>query len=398
MDSSLSLSPSFNKDFREFDGDKVSYDFGFKLRLNEDGAEEEDEEFSFVSVNADGSTVSADDVFQNGQIRPVFPLFNQDLLFADEDGSVSRSEDGDVSPRASPTKVFVKDSLEPVGPYCEWKRDDGITVEATSPDRCKKSNSTGFSKLRRVRDLMLRSNSDGKDAFVLLNHPFPFSVSAAKMEKKNGKEEKKTKVKGVGEKPPNGKKEKSEKTAASAHEKLYVRNRAIREGDKRRSYLPIRQISSLLISVTWISLSKSPKGTEMAESKPLRKPVFTKVDQLRPGTSGHTLTVKVVSTKMVLQKGRADGPQVRQLRIAECLVGDETGMIIFTARNDQVDLMKEGATVTFRNAKIDMFKGSMRLAVDKWGRIEAAEPASFSVKEDNNLSLIEYELVNVVEE
>ncbi|KAA3482979.1 Nucleic acid-binding protein [Gossypium australe] len=165
----------------------------------------------------------------------------------------------------------------------------------------------------------------------------------------------------------------------------------------------------------------------MAESKSLRKPVFTKVDQLRPGTIGHTLTVKVVNTKMVLQKGRADGPQVRQMRIAECLVGDETGMIIFTARNEQVlrddalgvlvhsaayilistnahlfilvvDLMKEGTTITLRNAKIDMFKGSMRLAVDKWGRVEVAEPANFNVKEDNNLSLIEYELVNVVEE
>lgn len=60
--------------------------------------------------------------------------------------------------------------------------------------------------------------------------------------------------------------------------------------------------------------------------------------------------------------------------------------------------MKEGSTVTLRNAKIDMFKGSMRLAVDKWGRIDIAEePADFAVKEDNNLSLIEYELVNVVE-
>jgi replication factor A1 len=45
-----------------------------------------------------------------------------------------------------------------------------------------------------------------------------------------------------------------------------------------------------------------------------------------------------------------------------------------------------------------MFKGSMRLAVDKWGRIEVTEPAKFIVKEDNNLSLVEYELVNVVEE
>lgn len=137
----------------------------------------------------------------------------------------------------------------------------------------------------------------------------------------------------------------------------------------------------------------------MAEPKPgMRKPVFTKVDQLRPGTSGHTLTVKVVTAKMVLQKGRPDGSQVRQMRIAECLVGDETGVIVFTARNEQVDLVKAASTVILRNAKIDMFRGSMRLAVDKWGRVEVTEDADFEVKEDNNLSLVEYELVNVVEE
>lgn len=63
-----------------------------------------------------------------------------------------------------------------------------------------------------------------------------------------------------------------------------------------------------------------------------------------------------------------------------------------------VEMMKAGNTVIIRNAKIDMFKGSMRLAVDKWGRIEVTDPAEFVVKEDNNLSLIEYELVNAVEE
>ncbi|KAL2528846.1 Nucleic acid-binding [Forsythia ovata] len=137
----------------------------------------------------------------------------------------------------------------------------------------------------------------------------------------------------------------------------------------------------------------------MAETKSaMRKPVFTKVDQLRPGTNGHNLVVKVVSANVVMQKGRPDGPQPRQVRIAECLVGDETGTIVFTARNEQVDLMNPETTVILRNAKIDMFKGSMRLAVDKWGRVEVTEPASFTVKEDNNLSLVEYELVNVVEE
>lgn len=57
--------------------------------------------------------------------------------------------------------------------------------------------------------------------------------------------------------------------------------------------------------------------------------------------------------------------------------------------------MKSGATVILRNAKIDMFKDTMRLVVDKWGRIEVTEPATFDVKQDNNLSLVEYELVNV---
>ncbi|KQK03500.1 uncharacterized protein At4g28440 [Brachypodium distachyon] len=143
----------------------------------------------------------------------------------------------------------------------------------------------------------------------------------------------------------------------------------------------------------------STAAAQGGEKPALRKPVFVKVDQLKPGTNGHTLVVKVVSANPVPGRTRPGAPasSSRPPRIAECLVGDETGTIIFTARNDQVDVLKPGATAILRNAKIDMFKCSMRLAVDKWGRVEAAEPASFTVKEDNNLSQVEYELVNVAE-
>ncbi|KAH0751462.1 hypothetical protein KY290_004682 [Solanum tuberosum] len=133
-----------------------------------------------------------------------------------------------------------------------------------------------------------------------------------------------------------------------------------------------------------------------SDAKPgLRKPVFVKVENLTPGTNGHTLIVKVLESSTVLQKGRSVSPHLRNTRIAECLIGDETGTILFTARNDQVDLMKADATVILRNAKIDMFKSTMRLAVDKWGRIEVTEPTAFEVKQDSNLSLVEYELVNM---
>ncbi|XP_061994887.1 uncharacterized protein At4g28440-like [Rosa rugosa] len=109
----------------------------------------------------------------------------------------------------------------------------------------------------------------------------------------------------------------------------------------------------------------------------------TKVEKLRPDTSDVTLTVKVVSTKIV------------GMQFADCLVGDETGVIVFRATNDQVDLMKEGLTVTLQNAKVDMFNDSMRLVVDESGSVQVAEPAGFTVKEDSNLSLIQASIGNV---
>lgn len=74
-----------------------------------------------------------------------------------------------------------------------------------------------------------------------------------------------------------------------------------------------------------------------------RKPVFVKVEDLKPGTNGHNLTVKVVSSKPVTNKAPTSSnprsmaplnPRPRP-RISECLVGDDTGTIIFTARNEQ---------------------------------------------------------------
>jgi len=131
------------------------------------------------------------------------------------------------------------------------------------------------------------------------------------------------------------------------------------------------------------------------ESQPakLRPATFTTVDQLKPGTHGHNLTLKVASSNQVVEKSRTDG---NKIIIAECLVGDQTGAIILTARNEQIDHVQPGKTIIVRNAKIDMFKGYMRLAVDKWGKIEQSKDSGkFEAKIDNNLSAVEYELVTV---
>mmetsp|Transcript_35617 Transcript_35617/g.79175 ORF Transcript_35617/g.79175 Transcript_35617/m.79175 type:complete len:136 (-) Transcript_35617:574-981(-) len=128
----------------------------------------------------------------------------------------------------------------------------------------------------------------------------------------------------------------------------------------------------------------------MADSS---KAAFVSVDQLRPGTKGHNIIVKVVEAKVV--HSRAKGPKGTPIKVAECIVGDKTGAIVFTARDEQAEQAQPGSYLTLRNAKIEMFRGSMRLTVDKWGKVEVAEGEKFEVKTENNLSLIEFEMVTI---
>ncbi|KAL6983693.1 hypothetical protein U1Q18_017071 [Sarracenia purpurea var. burkii] len=237
-------------------------------------AGEDDEDFSFSVTGAGESPIHADDVFQNGQIKLSFPVFDQHLLIA---GDSVLLED-DLRRRPAVNKVFfeIKESSPPkateeaegqaAGPFCAWSEK---SVEA-SPEICKKSNSTGFSKLWRFRDLLNRSNSDGRDAFVFLDgSTTTSSKSDEKVDKSESKsvvflngstatssksDEKVDKSESISEKKPAGddngngagkklkaKKVVKGKTASlSAHELHYVRNRELREKDRRRSYLPYR--------------------------------------------------------------------------------------------------------------------------------------------------------------
>ncbi|GAU33785.1 hypothetical protein TSUD_221230 [Trifolium subterraneum] len=68
-----------------------------EVKHEEDEIEEYDDEFTFVFADPDGSPISADDVFDNGQIRPIFPIFGQDLDHFTDDYD---NESGNRSPEA----------------------------------------------------------------------------------------------------------------------------------------------------------------------------------------------------------------------------------------------------------------------------------------------------------
>ncbi|GER36871.1 hypothetical protein STAS_13252 [Striga asiatica] len=172
-----------------------------------------DDDFEFSLVHQDG------EVPIDGQIRTVFPVFNRDLLDSSESSVavplsrlfIEEDREPDCPPSCSSSEA---DELEnvPAGTYCVWR--------PKMLSQCRKSKSTGSASRRwKFRDLLRRSKSDGMGSFVFLTPN----------RNKEGKA-----VRSADHRPPAS-------ASASAHEPFYVRNKAVKEGNKKKSYLPYRQ-------------------------------------------------------------------------------------------------------------------------------------------------------------
>ncbi|KAG8378908.1 hypothetical protein BUALT_Bualt07G0033500 [Buddleja alternifolia] len=286
-DSVTSLSPSFNtysntnlaeiaaRVAEEFNPDEFHDEFYFERQQNPEHVEKEgtisdlpeedtneDEEFEFAFVTRDSesfSPISADEIFQNGQIRPVYPVFNRNLFLKhmelqngdeNENGVVNRGSAKAPTIRLPLRRLFSEerettmttttsssssseaDDLDgvPAETYCVWR------PEAAAEGRCKKSSSAGSSSKRwKFKDLMNRSHSDGgKGSFVFL--------APSNSGRKRENEEK------VKETPPVA----AGKVKSAAAAPMY-------SGEKRRSYLPYRQdLVGLFSNVNGLSKNLHP--------------------------------------------------------------------------------------------------------------------------------------------
>ncbi|KAJ7974575.1 DUF1645 family protein [Quillaja saponaria] len=260
--------PSFNSyssDNLANIADKVSRDYstGATPSLKNDDV---DINFEFLTLHK-----AADEFYFDGHAAgPVFPIFNRDLLIeyeGRERREIRDSRTEDVMSLQFPVKKLLIDEEDqrrdpgsssfsseadeldaiPPGTYCVWTP----SSSQASPSRCKKSKSTGSSSSKRWKllDLLRRSNSDGKDSFVFLT---PSSSSRTNsMDKKEEKRENskerrssgsfESNIKVAGKQKVKGSVVAGGENKVSAHEAFYVRNRALKEVDKRRSYLPYRQ-------------------------------------------------------------------------------------------------------------------------------------------------------------
>ncbi|GJT51956.1 nipped-B-like protein [Tanacetum coccineum] len=217
IDDNLTFCPSFNCYTTSSSSSAAA------IKISNSLLPEHDNEFNFV--------IEEDD---NHLSPTVYPLFNQkeencdtlQNLFITEreddqehDTSSSDEEDEDEGNEENRGAVF-----------CVWKGKSDTSSSSVSLSKCKKSRSTGSgSKRWRIRDLLRRSNSEGKEpAIMLVSHHNNNNkkVSVEKVKRNSSVE---------GNNVNNG------RSKPSVHEIFYVQNRAKTQDGKRRSYLPYRQ-------------------------------------------------------------------------------------------------------------------------------------------------------------
>ncbi|XP_010555961.1 PREDICTED: uncharacterized protein LOC104825335 [Tarenaya hassleriana] len=208
------------------------------------GVDDEDG-FEFVNLRTDPHAAAV----ASGDSGLIFPVFDQNLI-SDCYGVGSDGEDLVATVMTPLRDLFLRDRDDPPPPvpssssddeddelegipseiYCPWTPARSI-AEMSPSGGCRKSNSTGSSststwsaKRWRIRDLLRRSRSDGKQSLVFIN---------SNPAKSNGER--------VIREDESSKKEKKSKEKISAHERFYLRNKAMKEEDKRKSYLPYKQ-------------------------------------------------------------------------------------------------------------------------------------------------------------
>lgn len=121
-----------------------------------------------------------------------------------------------------------------------------------------------------------------------------------------------------------------------------------------------------------------------------RSDELVKIGDLTTYSRGVNTIAKVISKTEVREvTSRSDGTSHR---VCEALIADDTGSVYMSLWDDNVDNVVEDQILQVSNGYINLFRGSMRLNIGRYGSYEEVEEAPFAdVNLDNNLSSRQYD-------
>jgi len=127
----------------------------------------------------------------------------------------------------------------------------------------------------------------------------------------------------------------------------------------------------------------------MSDEEASESEELSKIEKLTPNSREVNVIVKVVSKSQVRN---VTGRDYTVRRVADALVGDETGCVYLTLWDDNIDKINEEATLRITNGYVNLFRGNMRLNIGRYGSFELLEESPITeVNTENNLSDKRYE-------
>ncbi|MEM2087421.1 MAG: OB-fold nucleic acid binding domain-containing protein [Thermoproteota archaeon] len=116
---------------------------------------------------------------------------------------------------------------------------------------------------------------------------------------------------------------------------------------------------------------------------------FVKVKDLNTDSKHVNLLAKVLSLSEAREVTSRYGGSTN--RVAEAKIGDETGTILLTLWNENINLVKPDDVIAIKNGYVTVFQRTMRLNVGKYGSIEKSDAQVENVDTSNNMSEKEVE-------
>jgi replication factor A1 len=116
---------------------------------------------------------------------------------------------------------------------------------------------------------------------------------------------------------------------------------------------------------------------------------FVKVKDLNTNSKHVNLLAKVLSLSETREVPARYGGSTN--RVAEARIGDETGTILLTLWNENIDLIKPNDVIMIKNGYINVYRRTMRLNVGKYGSIEKSDAQISEVDTSNDMSEKEVE-------
>lgn len=110
----------------------------------------------------------------------------------------------------------------------------------------------------------------------------------------------------------------------------------------------------------------------------MSKSQVLKLANLRPYQRGITVDFKVLKTEAVRKvQSRHDGSNHR---VADILIGDETGVMLLTLWDDDIALIENGKVFQLANGQTGLFQDRLQLSLGRNGKLE---PSTTNIPEVN---------------